>query len=1324
MLNRLLTITVIFYSVITCSLATTIRVKPNTDPNDLHFGESWATATNLQRALALAAPGDQIWIESGTFYPDEGQGQIDGSTDATFSIPEGVSLFGGFSGTETLFTQRDLTPNNHSILSGDIDKDDSLLAGQAKWQNITGLNSDTILKIEGDTASHTIDGFTITGADSTAIDVGSSSPKISRCLLEGNGNTNFLSFSSIVNTEGGSPLFTNCLFAENGISSFGSLINLTGNESSHFFGCAFFLNSQASSAGRYLIEYEDNEPVFINCNFIDNTITSRYLVDGSFNGGNSTFINCILDGNRRDNADESIIPASPSAEFQNCILPGSTSGGIWRSEFGTDLGANIDANPFLIPGEMALSSGSPAIDSGLNTAHDLPDLGDFDRDGDTQETIPVDYFGNTRITNSTIDIGASELMGPRATNVPSLSFQLTSTTLSETIDLKELFNGSALSFTIERITHPTIVSASLDPDTMELLVEANRDRIGSGFIEVSATDSTDISSLLIIDFEVTVDRIFVDENASGHSSGLSWENAFTTLQDALAVASPGSEIWVASGTFYPDEGQGQIDGATDATFSIPEGVSLFGGFSGTETLSTQRNLTPNNHSVLSGDIDKDDSLLAGQAKWRNITGLNSDTILKIEGDTASPIIDGFTITGAEFTAIDVGNSSPQISRCLLEGNGSSNSRGFSSIVDTADGSPHFTNCFFAENGISSNSVVDLTGDESSISIGCAFFSNSPTSSPSTLGNIVESDSNPPVFINCNFVDNTIGSLYLVEGFRFRGPATFVNCILNGNRRINTDESIIPALPGAEFQNCILQGATSGGIWRSEYGTDLGANIDANAALIPGEMALSSGSPAIDSGLNTAHDFPDLGDFDQDGDTQEAIPVDYFGNTRITNSTIDIGASEFTGGPRATNAPSLSFQLTSPPSSEAIDLRELFNGSAVSFVVEQITPTTVVSVSLDPDTMELLVEAAPGRTGSGFIEISATDSAGISAPLIIDFAIKIDRIFVDENASGQSSGLSWENAFTTLQDALALAIPGSEIWVASGTYYPDEGSDQSPNDRFASFAIPSGVTLYGSFEGDETTLAERNLQSVPSSVLSGDISQDDIDAAEGEPQFQAANIQGDNNSFTVVTTLEEADPDVISRILDGFVITAGDASGPSEQENGGGILTTNGNLIISNCSISGNRASGKGGGMFISNSGGGFIRDGSFRNAPSVVLSKCIISFNSANQGGGLSTESILVYDSDISNNLAQESGGGVEFTANAIFARCTISENKANRGEGVTDLVFHTLFSANVPSHKTKQRRAAVFSLAIQMELRPETLERLLQKTRFLNVISVLLEEH
>lgn len=63
----------------------------------------------------------------------------------------------------------------------------------------------------------------------------------------------------------------------------------------------------------------------------------------------------------------------------------------------------------------------------------------------------------------------------------------------------------------------------------------------------------------------------VRSTATGAANGTTWADAFVTVQDALAVAVVNDEIWVAEGTYYPDEGAGQTDGAVLSSFRLLPG---------------------------------------------------------------------------------------------------------------------------------------------------------------------------------------------------------------------------------------------------------------------------------------------------------------------------------------------------------------------------------------------------------------------------------------------------------------------------------------------------------------------------------------------------------------------------------------------------------------------------------------------------------------------------------------------------------------------------------------------------------------------------------
>jgi hypothetical protein len=81
--------------------------------------------------------------------------------------------------------------------------------------------------------------------------------------------------------------------------------------------------------------------------------------------------------------------------------------------------------------------------------------------------------------------------------------------------------------------------------------------------------------------------IYVKASANGTNSGASWANAYTSLQSAVESAVSGDQIWVAAGTYKPTKdinGDAAPVDARTKTFLLKNGVKIYGGFSGSETV--------------------------------------------------------------------------------------------------------------------------------------------------------------------------------------------------------------------------------------------------------------------------------------------------------------------------------------------------------------------------------------------------------------------------------------------------------------------------------------------------------------------------------------------------------------------------------------------------------------------------------------------------------------------------------------------------------------------------------------------------------------------
>ena len=214
------------------------------------------------------------------------------------------------------------------------------------------------------------------------------------------------------------------------------------------------------------------------------------------------------------------------------------------------------------------------------------------------------------------------------------------------------------------------------------------------------------------------------------------------------------------------------------------------------------------------------------------------------------------------------------------------------------------------------------------------------------------------------------------------------------------------------------------------------------------------------------------------------------------------------------------------------------------------------------------------------------------------------IYVDADASGTADGTSWTDAFTDLQNALSIATAGDTVWVADGTYKPTSGTN-----RAANFRLNDGVALFGGFAGVETSLSERYMAAHPT-VLSGEI----------------GAFTKDDNSFHVV----RSDSTDSTAVLDGFIITRGNASGSAPDDKGGGMILVGASPTVRNVSLRNNFAT-RGGGMSASKS--------------RSTMSNVAFLGNYANYGGGL-----YVYDGEgpvITN--ASFAGDSVQTQGAAIY---------------------------------------------------------------------------
>lgn len=123
--------------------------------------------------------------------------------------------------------------------------------------------------------------------------------------------------------------------------------------------------------------------------------------------------------------------------------------------------------------------------------------------------------------------------------------------------------------------------------------------------------------------------VYVNENATGENNGFNWADAYTNLQDALnlnnARCDGKTEVWVAEGTSYTSNINNRA-----ASFVLPDGFRVYGGFQGYESNVYERDFV-NNPSILSGEIGT------------TTPNDNAYHVVKFDNITTEAYLDGFTI---------------------------------------------------------------------------------------------------------------------------------------------------------------------------------------------------------------------------------------------------------------------------------------------------------------------------------------------------------------------------------------------------------------------------------------------------------------------------------------------------------------------------------------------------------------------------------------------------------------------------------------------------------------------------------------------------------
>ena len=411
---------------------------------------------------------------------------------------------------------------------------------------------------------------------------------------------------------------------------------------------------------------------------------------------------------------------------------------------------------------------------------------------------------------------------------------------------------------------------------------------------------------------------YVNHAATGSDDGTSWANGYTHLEDALAAAADGDEIWIATGTYLPN-----TTGSQTTPFSVNNAdLKIYGGFAGTENQLSDRVLGTN-ETILSGDFDGNDVFVNDHLTnnfYHATKTDNSYGIISITSAGNNLVLDGVTVSNAHYTTNSVIGAITKektvlkltLKNCTIKNNVAAASPGLVTEFDlnntsSARGALIIENCIFKNNmsrfasGIycyaRANTNVDITVENTvfdnnisgNLSAGLRGLSgaaswfrslgtnadvNVKLTNNTYVNNICDSDGSSiddnnraPVVIS-----KTAGTL----------NAEVVNCIFWNNYRPTSSSTVISKSITNTYQDAADAIAVKNSIDQLNF----------NDASISSKVNTSNSNPYF-TNLNNNYTLQAVSPAINSGDNSYVTSVlDLAGNQRVYDTTVDMGAYEY------------------------------------------------------------------------------------------------------------------------------------------------------------------------------------------------------------------------------------------------------------------------------------------------------------------------------------------------------------------------------------------------------------------------------------------------
>lgn len=745
---------------------------------------------------------------------------------------------------------------------------------------------------------------------------------------------------------------------------------------------------------------------------------------------------------------------------------------------------------------------------------------------------------------------------------------------------------------------------------------------------------------------------YVDQRAPAAGDGASWATAYRSIDDAFdAVINAGdsaAEIRVGEGTYLPTRLTDPED-PTTATFTLPDGASLRGGYAGYGASAPNLRDSSQYPTIISGDLLGDDGPdFANREDDANVLVTAID-------HTHPVVLEGLDLIGGQGAIENIGGDMSIADCRMLRQSGHVTTvlhrDGVLSMVGCRvqdcrdwDGYPVYGALWCSgESRVTVDRCVFSRNAGGAIEVGSstvAVLTNSVVCNNFGYGAAVHS-AGPLTMTNCAVIANTqrgiVPGLNYAAGLRTSGAVAINNCVFwgNHNQTGESEESQLSLYVDSGIDQIFSHNCVQG--WTGTFGGDGNFGDDPlfvdmegpDGALgtVDDNLRLRTDSPCIDAGSN-------LVDIDVSTPEIEPIPnADLRGGHRFIDDPnvedsgegdapiVDVGPLEgglpfFRFMPEAISVPEggtamVGVSLSDPPASPLTVTAEV--PAAGPFLVQG--GSTLEFSEANYDTPQPITIASTQDVGfvndRGTLVLSASNFGSQRIALIQqDSSPTPDKIYVKKDATGNRTGLTWQDALPTIQGALDIvsAHPGvGEVWVAGGVFHPS--SPRFPNSsRSVCFRIPSGLVIRGGFGGDETSPDERDLDANVT-ILSGDLNDDDQGAFDDPSRGE--------NAFNVVCVIDAADEVQI----DGFTIERGNANKPDPQtfnRSGAGVFVEDSVVVIKHCRVRNNFAT-IGAGLFLDASNA----------ACDVAVQDCEFRENQVSDNGGAieNGEGILSVDS-------------------------------------------------------------------------------------------------